>query len=256
MVYSGAVGIEQNILSALCIGAIIAAMGMVKNARIKALIFSLPISITTALIATGATVSAANVIGLFFLCLFLWVVYGLYKKGAPILLADAIGAAAYVAVGYMVTNFVQVPFYVACFMYILVWGSFTLWYLRQPLRREVSIKSTVHPAMKLTTVSTLAFVLLTLKNYLVGIVVTFPFAAVFAVVESRRGLYALAATFCQNSIAILVFFIAVYALQDLAIPLKLAFGWGVYALALWAVAQLPKRLQVLLPARADEDTVA
>lgn len=43
----------QNIIAALIIGLIIAVMAVIKNIQIKALVYSLPIPITAALIATG-----------------------------------------------------------------------------------------------------------------------------------------------------------------------------------------------------------
>lgn len=227
--------VEQNVLAAICIGMVIAFMGMAKNAKLKALIFSLPISITTALVATGAHVTSLHVIGLLLLCLFLWMVYVLHIRGVHIIAAGVIAAAAYVGLGYLLVRQVEVSFWWAVALYLSAWVAFMLLYDH---RRQVSTavpKSKVHPLAKVGIVSVLAYVLISMKGYLVGVVVTFPFAAVFAVVEGRKTLVTLASLFCQNSIAILAFFVTVYMLQNHPVAVKVGGGWSVYVCILWLV---------------------
>lgn len=221
-----------NIVFALVIGIVIAIIASVKNTRTKALIYSLPIPMTLALIATGGNVNTSHIIGLLLVTLFLWLVTYLKSKGVHIFVADIISAVAYIGVGYVVITYTQIPFYIASAIYLILWLLFVSLYRENKFRESAKKVTKVSPIIKFPIVSIVAFVLLNLKSLLSGIIVTFPFSGVFAVIETQNMLRTLSATFARNSLAILIFFTAIHVADGLGLAPKLIIGWGVYLIAL------------------------
>jgi hypothetical protein len=230
--------LETNIISAIVIGIIIAVMASVASSKLKALIYSLPIPITVALIATGGDVNVTHIIGLVLITLFLWTVKTLYTRGVNIYVADVVATGLYIAGGYFAIGFFKMPFFVAVVLYAIGWAVFMTLYRNHPPSRKSKSNTTIRPIVKLPIVSLFAFILLNLKSYLSGIIVTFPFSGVFAVVEGRGILRTLAATFTRNSIAILMMFVTIYLFGSADLFLKLVAGWIVYIITLRAVSTI------------------
>ncbi|MCA9337341.1 hypothetical protein KC951_01380 [Candidatus Saccharibacteria bacterium] len=227
-----------NLVSAVLIGAIIGAMALIKKPRTKALVYSLPFPITIALIATHGKVDESNIIGLFLLSGFLWLVYWLYTKGFSIYLADIISAALYVLIGYFLIKTMPTGFVLLTILYLAFWFLFVLLYRKH---EEEEVKHRPHkikPLYKTVIVTPLAFLLLALKSQLAGIVVTFPFSGVFAVVEGQYILRTLAAIFTRNSIAILALFVTIYCTVDaIGFWYSIVAGWISYIAILLFVSK-------------------
>lgn len=221
-----------NIVFALTIGIVIAIIASVKGARTKALIYSLPIPMTLALIATGGHVDASHIIGLLLVALFLWFVTFLKSKGMHIVAADIVSALTYICVGYVLVTYTDIPFYVAVLGFVALWVLFVASYRDKRFTEPSKKVAKVHPILKFPIVSIIAFALLNLKTLLSGIVVTFPFSGVFAVVETQHMLRTLSATFARNSLGMLVFFTTIHIADNLGLVAKLALGWAVYLVAL------------------------
>lgn len=221
-----------SIIFALVIGAVITAITVVKNPRVKALIYSLPIPMTVALITTGGEVDGTHIMGVALVTAFLWLVMVLYVKGIHIIVADIVAALSYVAVGYVLVTFVSLPVYVVAIIYAVLWGLFAVLYKHPKAKKAQPSQPAVHPAYKFSAVSAMAFLLLSLKNVLSGVVVTFPFSGVFAVVETKHMLRELAVVFTRNSLGIVGFFVTIYALGELHLALKIAAGWAAYLIVL------------------------
>lgn len=230
--------IAQDIISAFIIGLVIAAMAMVKNTRLKALIYTLPIPITVTFIGTGGNVGAHHVIGLLLVNVFLWCVYVLSVWKINIFLSDVIAAVVYTGAGYLVINFIELPFCWAALGYAVLWLAFVLFYQNRDQKEEPPSTSKIKPTIKFSIVSIVAYVLLSLKNYLSGIVVTFPFSGVFAVVEGRHMLQQLAATFTRNSIAILAMFMVLYVLRHVHMGIGISIGWLAFVAVLKITSML------------------
>lgn len=226
----------ETAVYALAIASVIATMAAVPNPRLKAIIYALPIPITLVLISTGGAVNSSHVIGLLLITLFLWIVHFGYRLGLPILAADLLGTVVYVGAGWLLVTFTRPPFALAVALYACVWLGFCL-VCRRGHAGAAAEPSRVHPALKFAGVSLLAFGLLSVKNLLGGIIVTFPFSGVFAVVEGRSILGTMALKFTQNSIAILFLFVTVHLTGALALGWRLTAGWAVY-LAAFAVLSL------------------
>ena len=229
-----------NSISALVIGFLIALMAAVKSPALKALIYSLPIPITVALIATKGKVNSSNVMGLVLLCLYLWLVYFLHNRyRIAILLADIGAAFLYITFGYGAIKYIHVPFFLVCGAYAIGWACIVSLLHTNPLNTPKTKPSTMSPAKKGILTSFIALLLFSLKDILKGLVVTFPFSGVFAVIEAKNHLDTLARIFLRNSIAILAFFILVYLLPlSMTLGVKLAIAWISYMLILKLVNQI------------------
>ena len=221
-----------DIIFALVIGIVIAIIASVKSTRTKALIYSLPIPMTLALIATGGHVNTSHIIGLFLVTLFLWFVTYLKSKGAHIVVADIIAAIAYIGAGYLMITYTHIPFFVAFAVYVILWLLFISFYREKKFKESRKKVAKVSPLIKFPIVSIVAFVLLNLKSLLSGVIVTFPFSGVFAVIETQNMLRTLSATFARNSLGMLTFFTTIYLADDLGLVAKLIIGWAVYLVAL------------------------
>lgn len=226
-----------NIVFALVIGVVIAVIASVKSTRTKALIYSLPIPMTLALIATGGKVDSTHITGLVLVTLFLWFVTFLRSRGFHILVADVLAALVYVAVGYLIVTYTEIPMFIAVAGYALVWLLFVSMYREKKFHESKKKVAKISPIVKFPIVSIVAFALLNIKSLLAGVVVTFPFSGVFAVVETQNMLRTLASTFTRNSLGMLAFFTTIYFLNDLDLAMKLVIGWAVYLIALQLITR-------------------
>ena len=232
--------VAANLLSALAISAVISFMALLKGSKARALVYSLPIPITTALIATGGKVDRFSIIGIALVTGFLWGMYVLHQRLSwNILLADVLLAAVYVVAAYLLAKTVTVPFIIVAVGYLLLWVV-AMQRLREARAAHQQTAQKAAPVWaKAIVVFGLAYALFTLKIYLATFVVTFPYSGVFAVYEGRKMLHILAIVFTRNSIAIWVFFIAYHTLNpNLDKWLVLAMSWAAYGVALVAVTKL------------------
>ena len=192
---------------AAIIALVIVLIASVKDNRLKAFIYSLPFPITAALFATKISINSSHIVGLLLLNLFLWSVFYLYKKlKISIIFSDFLCSIGYVVLGFIFVKLFTIGFWEASSLYFIVWMIFIIRY-RQI--REKSKRNKLPLTIKGTTVFLIALILLYLKSFLSGVVVTFPFSGVFAVWEVREAINTLAGEFTKNSLAILVFFIAI-----------------------------------------------
>ena len=230
--------IALNAISAATIGGVIVAMAATRNSVAKAIIYGLPVPVTVLLIATGGVVTSHHIIGLFLLNLFLWSVWFTYQRWHNIYLSDALGAATYGVLGYGLITFVEVSFFAIVAAFAVSWLLFALLYRE----RLVDTASKSGPAIPLTlkfaVTASLAFVMLSMKSLFGGVIVTFPFAGVFAVIEGEKILKIIAVSFTQNSLALLLLFVAIRASDGQPLGLRIAFGWAVYLLVLMALNRL------------------
>lgn len=224
-----------NLVMAVAIAVIITAISIIKNPILKTIVYSLPIPITLALIATQQGVEGSHIFGLFLLVGFLWLVHWLRKARVNVFVADIISALIYVVLGYV---FVQMDswgrdlFILLSIMYPLFWAGYML--LRRNRNEDMpATADKVSVATKGFLVFVIASLLLTMKDLLKGVVVTFPFSGVFAVIEMRGKLHTLAAEFTKNSIAIWAFFMIVYiAMPTFSIYTAIVLGWTGYLVTL------------------------
>ena len=230
-------GLLGNIASAAAIAAVIVTMSVLRNPAVKALVYSLPLPLSIALLATGGHVGGSNVAGLGLLVGFLWLVRLVYGWTGSIAVADLLGAGAYVGLGWWVSRF-HPEFAVSATVFGLLWLIFAS--MPRPLPAVVATLSPVDVRAKGVVVFGLSLLLLSARSLLAGAVVTFPYSGVFAVVEVRDNLEQLAAVFTRNSIAMLSLLAAMRATQpSVGLWAALAIGWLVYLPVLAAVRRRP-----------------
>ncbi len=222
-----------NVIMALVIAVIIVVISILKNPMAKAIVYSLPIPITLALIASQKEVDESHIAGLFLLTGFLWLVNTLHKRGVGILSSDILSTLTYVIIGYWTIKLIpHGSFYLSAAVYFLFWVAFMSKY---KFVKTGNIEKERGPNMTIkgVLIFSIALALLSAKDVLMGIVVTFPFSGVFAVIEMQRNLEILAAEWTKNSLAVLCFFITIHLLSGiLGIYLAIFLGWVVYLIVL------------------------
>lgn len=223
-----------DVLFALLIGGIIAWMATIKDPRVKSFVYILPFPISFALLATGVHINGLNVIGLGLVIVFLWTVFILHDRfKLHIIVADIIGASIYVILGYIAAQLAPPPFWLATSVYAVGWALFVIFYSPSKTTKTNQKPETIKPIQKFAGVSVIAFVLLRFKSLLEGIVVTFPFSGVFAVIEARHNLETLASIATRNSISLIGMFMVIAYLPSSLPPLVLiAAGWIVVLIIL------------------------
>lgn len=233
----------MNAIMALIIMGVILLIAVVKNPHVKAIVYGLPIPITAALLASRNGVGETHVIGLVLLVGFLWSVYYLYSRGWHIILADIISAGLYVGIGFALAKSIHLTFGFVVVLSVFAWIAAMLFLRHQQTIEEQNQVSgqKISLWIKALVVFSVAYFLLETKDLLSGIIVTFPFSGVFAVVEMKANLKTLAREFTKNSLAILAFFITVWYLGDsLGIMMAVVVGWGIY----FATFQLLKKVKM------------
>lgn len=229
-----------DIISSLAIGLLIALMASVKNIRLKATIYTLPIPITIALIATGGKIESSNIIGLMLICGFIGMTMLLHNRlKLHVAISDVVAALAYIGVGYILVRTISISFLSIVAIYVSLWGMLISWYHRHPVQENATTPAIVPPALKGVGVSAISLLLFSIKDTLAGVVVTFPYSGVFAVLEAKDNLATFLRVVIRNSLAILALFIAMYPLQQhIHVAFNLVIGWSAYLIVLWIVRRI------------------
>ncbi|MEV4118400.1 hypothetical protein [Micromonospora sp. NPDC049645] len=228
----------MTVAGVLLVTVVVWAVSLIRSVRLRALVYSLPLPMTLALVSTGHRVEGAQLLGVLGLNLFFVVVTVTHHRLRwPILLADAAGIAAYVAfsAGLLV---VPVPFEPALL------GTVALWLLAMvvshrrraeptgPSSRALAVgrQRELRAPVKLLIILTGALLTGLLGHLLRAMVVTFPYSGVLVAIETRRDLVAFTGHFARNSLALVGFLTAYHYCQDLSPGAGLGAGWAAYAL--------------------------
>ncbi|MFG1764331.1 hypothetical protein ACGFIH_13455 [Micromonospora parva] len=227
----------MTVQAVLLVTAVVWAVSLIRSVRLRALVYSLPLPMTLALMSTGHGVEGAQLLGVLGLNLFFIVVTVTHHwLRWPILLADAAGIAAYVAFSAVLLA-VPVPFGLA------LAGSVTLWGLAMLLLRRHRPAASPEPSgplaaqgrrmpapVKLLVILVGATLTVLLGEVLRAMVVTFPYSGVLVAVEGRRDLVAFTRHFARNSLALVGFLAAYHWWQDHSTVAALLAGWLAFAM--------------------------
>ncbi|MFD0786039.1 hypothetical protein ACFQZ8_19225, partial [Micromonospora azadirachtae] len=105
----------------LLVTAVVWAISVIRSVRLRALIYSLPLPMTLALVSTGSQVDGAQLFGVLGLNLFFVTVAVTHQRLRwPILIADGAGIAVYVALSAGLLA-VPIPFEVALGATLVLW---------------------------------------------------------------------------------------------------------------------------------------
>ncbi|MFU8875071.1 hypothetical protein [Micromonospora sp. SL4-19] len=244
----------------LLVTVVVWAVSVIRSVRVRAFVYSLPLPMTLALVTTGHRVDGAQLLGVVGLNLFFVAVAVTHRRLRwPILLADAAGIAAYVALSAGVLA-VPAPFEVSLVATVALWAA-TMAVLA--LRARAAARRAPAPAgppgsdgepapaadarrdglaapVKLVVIFVGAVLTGLLGELLRGMVVTFPYSGVLVAVEARRQLADFSRHFARNSLALVGFLTAYHYLQDASPVVALAAAWAAFALVS-AALHLPRR---------------
>ncbi|MFG1885350.1 hypothetical protein [Micromonospora sp. NPDC049102] len=259
----------------LLVTAVVWAVSVIRSVRLRALVYSLPVPMTLALVSTPYAVDGAQLLGVLGLNLFFVTVTVAYQRLRwPILLADGAGIGVYVALSAGLVA-VDIPFEAA------LGGTVVLWLAAMLLRRGhtrrqaaasaaaaaaapaaavaaegvgigeaaaaegVTVRAegrpdTLPPLLKLVVIFVGTVLTALLGAVLRGMVVTFPYSGVLVAVEARHQLSEFSGHFARNSLALVGFLTAYHLVQDVSSAGALGAGWAAFAVVA-AVLHLPRR---------------
>ncbi|RQX13650.1 hypothetical protein DDE19_25375 [Micromonospora ureilytica] len=247
----------------LLVTAVVWAVSVIRSVRLRALVYSLPLPMTLALVSTDYPVGGAQVLGVVGLNLFFVTVAVTHQLWRwPILLADVAGIAVYVALSAGLLA-VDIPFEVALAGTLALWLATVLLLRRRASHSDsprgasaveaVAVAEArpdgLPPLLKLVVIFVGAILTALLGAVLRGMVVTFPYSGVLVAVEARRQLAEFSRHFARNSLALVGFLTGYHYLQDVSSGVALGAGWAVFAVVA-AVLHLPLRPRRVAQARA------
>lgn len=228
----------------LLVTAVVWAVSVIRSVRLRALVYSLPLPMTLALVTTGYDVDGAQVLGVLGLNLFFVTVAVTHRRLRwPILLADGAGIGVYVALSAGLVT-VDVPFEAALAGTLVLWVAAML--LRRRRARPVTVTADEPAAkglpvlLKLVVIFVGAILTALLGAVLRAMVVTFPYSGVLVAVEARHQLSEFTWHFARNSLALVAFLAAYHYVQDVSTAGALGAGWVAFA-SVAAVLHLPWR---------------
>ena len=251
----------MTVSAVLLVTAVVWAVSVIRSVRLRALVYSLPLPMTLALVSTDYPVNGAQVLGVLGLNLFFVTVAVTHQRLRwPILLADGAGIAVYVALSAGLLA-VHIPFEAALAGTLLLWLAAMLWLRRSagpraaPAADEPAAVAETRPdglpaLLKLVVIFFGAILTALLGAVLRGMVVTFPYSGVLVAIEARRQLSEFSRHFARNSLALVAFLCAYHYLQDVSSAVALGGGWAAFAVVA-VVLHLPLRPRRVAQARAE-----
>ena len=205
-----------------------------KDPESKAFMLTLPIPFTVAVLAVGQPVNTFNVAALVLLLIFTNAVRILhYTFKISIIAAIVSSAFIYCLLSISLTKLIPSTyktFWPAC----LITGTIAAFvYLKTPHRIELAYSSGLPIFLKLPFIMCIVFILICMKQFLMGFVTLFPMVGVFAAYEARFSLWTVCKQIPIVMITILAMLIACYLAQPgFGIAGSLIIGWIVFLVVL------------------------
>ena len=187
-----------NIMLLLTVTAMATTIAYLRQPRLKALVYTLPIPFLSARYASGQSIDATHVLGMCSTLVFLWLTFWLHRRLKwPTVLAEAIGIATFCALGILIGLWVprnDLAFWISLSLVVplLIVLRVTLKPVYEPghrTRLPWYVKAPIILAVVLAVVAA--------KEPLRGFMPTFPFVGMFAVYESRHSLRTLIRQFVR-----------------------------------------------------------
>ncbi|MGN9812468.1 hypothetical protein ACTMSW_24325 [Micromonospora sp. BQ11] len=236
----------------LLVTAVVWTVSLIRSVRLRAFVYSLPLPMTLALVATGHRVDAAQLLGVLGLNLFFGTVVLTHHRWRwPILVADLAGVAVYVGLSALLLA-TPVPFGAALAGSVLLWAAAMALLHGRSARREVPVEPVdarrggVPAPARLAVVLAGAVCTGLLGHLLRGMVVTFPYSGVLVAVEARHHLPEFTRHFVRNSLALVGFLATYHHLQEGPAWSALAGAWLAFAVVAVAL-HLPGRFRAGRP---------
>lgn len=162
--------------------------------RAKALLYAMPLPFSTGMIASGRSVDATHVSGMFVVWAMLWLAWWLHaRRGVRILPTIGLCVAFQAVLAALLLAVIpDAPRPWLFFGLAMALVAANLVALAIPPGREAGHRSSLPFYVKIPAVFLLVAALVILKDRMRGFMPTFPFASIFAIYEARHSLHGLA----------------------------------------------------------------
>jgi hypothetical protein len=248
---------------AAALAVFITVIAYIHSARLKVLVFCLPIPFTCAYLMLWLegrqTINATHLAGLALSSGYHWLVYLLHgRRGWPLLAVIGLSAGLYVLITSQLRFLSGQPVGWAAAGFALFW--LLGWRLYRPML-EPGQRATAPWPIKLAVTFTLALGIFTMTSLMAGAVTTFPYAGVFTSYEMRRCLRTLAGQYMINIAAFAAMMMTIWCFQmwwRLPEPWPLLPGWLAVASVLLLLYGLklgqPSAVMIAVPAGASTES--
>ena len=197
--------------------------------RAKALILSLPLPATLAMLSLQQNVDASNILGLSLLLVFTHLVRVLYQRKRMAIIPAILTAVAVYCLAAVALRHVY-PVGETWFLAALAWNfALAAWMLwRFPARAEEGQKSPMPVWLKLIVILGVVTALVVMKQWLGGFMTVFPMVGVITAYEGRKALWSIARQIAVMMITLGVMFTVIhYLFSAVGLYFSLAAGWVV-----------------------------
>lgn len=216
-------------------------LSYVRQPRHKALMLTLPIPFTCAMLAVERPIDATHALGLVNLMSFILLVRWLYLRRQVNIIAAIAGCiAVYCAIGAAVAQALPIAIaqsravFYPCVAAVLVYCMLVHRLLAET--DDEAGRSTAPMYVKVPIIGVVVTGLVLIKQLLAGFVTTFPFVTTVGAYEARRCLTTIAAAFPNLLVAMCAMLITMREVEALrGRPLAIAAGWVVYLIVLTAL---------------------
>ena len=210
------------------------AIAYLRQPRLKAFAYYLPIPFSLALLALGRPVDTTNALGLLLLNVYIHGVRLLhYRLRLPVVPAIALAAIAYTLIAWELAPIV--PRTEAAFWLALAAGALLALALYRllPPKDEPAHRTALPVYVKLPVVALVVSFVVAVKNQLGGFMTLFPMVGVVGAYEARRSLWALARGLPTWMLAMVPMLSALrLAQRHVALPAALALAWCAFLICL------------------------
>jgi hypothetical protein len=225
-------------------------MAYLHHPKWKALMLSLPVPFTIAVLSVGRPIDATNVIGMLVLLLYTHAVRVLYRSlGVPIVAAIAVSVTGYCVLASALARVMprtELSFWISC---VAVAATAAVLLRLTAHRDEPGHRTSLPVWIKVPIVAAVIVGIVLIKQYLQGFMTMFPMVGLIAAYEARHCLW----TICRQIPVVMLTMLPMMIVMHLAQPhtgfrLALIPGW----LAMLAVL-VPMTLRQWRRHYADED---
>jgi hypothetical protein len=205
------------------------------NPRLKALVLTIPMSFTLAVLAVGTKVGVCNVTGLLLLFIATCLVYVLnYHLKTPIIMAIILGGLIYCLISVALATILPSTQSIFWGMVGAVIATAVVALLIMPDRAEPGHRSMLPVWVKFPIIVTIIVMLVIIKKHLQGFMTVFPMVTVIAMYEARYSLWTICRQMPVLMLTLLIMMITCHiTYSSLGLYGSLAAGWLAFLPALY-----------------------
>lgn len=242
----------QNIILAIAVAITVLVISSIRSARLRAIIYCLPIPISIILLGTHGHVNATHLFGVLLVFTFTSAVWLFHAKmKIHIVPSIVLSVGVYVLLGMLNNLVVKVSFWI---MYSLVIALWIIWNSWQPLRFNETKSAKPKPlgpmdyTIRGLVVFVCTYLLIAIRSLIFGAAVTFPFNGIFTTYIMQDQLLVLANELGRNFMGLFTFFLTVFLAQDhMSLVAAVGIGWVTCGISIYLVSRYLPRKSPILP---------